>query len=31
MMINRKVYGYLTRESLAAVLDELKLTYPPSK
>lgn len=31
MMINRKVYGYLTRESLAAILDELKLTYPPSK
>ena len=31
MMINRKVYGYLTRDSLAAVLDELKLTYPPLK
>lgn len=25
MMINRKVYGYLTRDSLAGILDELKL------
>lgn len=31
MMVNRKVYGCLTRDSLAAVLDGLKYSYPPLK
>ncbi len=31
MMINRKVYGYLTRDSLAAILNELKHKIPPVK
>jgi len=28
MMVNRKVYGYLTVDSLASVLNELKLKNP---
>ncbi|MBN2666940.1 MAG: NAD(P)H-dependent oxidoreductase subunit E [Bacteroidales bacterium] len=31
MMINRKVYGNLTRDSLAAILNELKHKIPPLK
>lgn len=29
MMVNRKVYGYLTGDSVASILNELKQKHPP--